>query len=170
VDVLVNNAGATWGAPAEDMPLKGWDKTIGVNLTGTFLVAQAAGRAMIERGRGGKIINIASTAAFASAPAEVMDAIAYTASKGGVVAITRDLAIKWAKHGINVNALAPGWFPTDMSRGLLEAKGEGLLARIPLERFGGPDDLKGAIAFLAAPASDFMTGHTLVVDGGEIAW
>jgi gluconate 5-dehydrogenase len=170
VDIVVNNAGATWGAPAEDMPMKGWEKTIGVNLTGTFLVAQAAGRSMIARGGGGKIINIASTAAFASAPAEVMDAIAYTASKGGVVAITRDLAIKWAKHGINVNALAPGWFPTDMSRGLLEEKGEGLLARIPLNRFGGPDDLKGAIAFLASPASDFMTGQTLVVDGGEIAW
>jgi NAD(P)-dependent dehydrogenase (short-subunit alcohol dehydrogenase family) len=169
VDIVVNNAGATWGAPAVDMPLEGWQKTIGVNLTGTFLVAQAAGRVMIEQG-GGKIINIASTAALASAPAEVMDAVAYTASKGGVVALTRDLAVKWARHGINVNALAPGWFPTDMSRGLLEQKSEGLLARIPLNRFGDSHDLKGPIAFLASPASDFMTGHTLVVDGGETAW
>lgn len=168
VDIVVNNAGASWGAPAVDHPLEAWNKVMAVNLTGVFLVSQAAGRAMIERG-GGKIVNVASTAAFGALSPELMDAVAYTASKGGVVSLTRDLAVKWARHGIYVNALAPGWFPSEMSRTLLEQKEAGLLARIPLGRFGGPDDLKGAVAFLATAASDFVTGQVLVVDGGQTA-
>ena len=169
VDILVNNAGTAWGAPAEDYPLEGWQKVIDVNLTGVFLFAQTAGRAMIEQG-GGKIVNIASVAAFGGAPPELMDAVAYNASKGGVVAFTRDLATKWARHGINVNAIAPGWFPTDMNRGLLDATPDAYLQHIPLRRFGGPDDLKGAVVFLASAASDFVTGQTIVVDGGQSAW
>ena len=168
VDILVNNAGASWGAPAVDHPLEGWNKVMAVNLTGVFLVSQAAGRVMIDRG-GGKIVNVASTAAFGALPPELMDAVAYTASKGGVLSLTRDLAVKWARHRIFVNALAPGWFPSEMSQVLLEQRAAGLLAEIPLDRFGGPDDFKGAVAFLASAASDFVTGQVIVVDGGQTA-
>jgi NAD(P)-dependent dehydrogenase (short-subunit alcohol dehydrogenase family) len=169
IDILVNNAGTVWGAPPEDTPLHGWQKVIDVNLTGVFLFAQGAGRAMIADGRGGKIVNIASVAGLGGAPPEVMNAISYNASKGGVIAFTRDLACKWARHGINVNAIAPGWFPSEMSRYVLDQNPE-LVDRIPLRRFGGTDDLKGAVLFLASPASDYVTGHTLVVDGGQSAW
>ena len=168
IDVLVNNAGTSWGAPAEDYPLEGWQKVIDVNLTGLFQFTQLAGRTMIAQGRG-KIVNIASVAAFGGAPPELMDAVAYNASKGGVVAFTRDLAVKWARHGITVNAIAPGWFPTEMSQQLLERSGDVFLERIPLGRFGTPDDLRGLIVFLAGPASDFVTGQTLIVDGGQSA-
>jgi gluconate 5-dehydrogenase len=168
LDVLVNNAGTSWGAPAEDTPLEGWQKVLDVNLTGTFLFSQAAGRAMIERG-GGSIVNIASVAGLRGSPPGAMDAIAYTASKGGVISFTRDLAHKWARYGIRVNAIAPGWFPSDMSKFLLERHGDRFLEGIPMRRFGGPDDLKGAVAFLASPASAYVTGHTLVVDGGQSA-
>jgi len=169
IDLLVNNAGTSWGAPAEDYPLEGWQKVLDVNLTGLFRFSQLAARAMIEQRDGGKIVNVASVAAFGGAPPEVMDAVAYTASKGGVVALTRDLAVKWARHGITVNAIAPGWFPTDMSRVLLDRFGDELLKRIPLRRFGAPDDLKGVMLFLAGPASDFVTGQTIIVDGGQSA-
>src|SRR5215471_2131661 len=169
IDILVNNAGTAWGAAPEEMPLDGWQKVIDVNLTGVFLFAQAAGRTMIADGGGGKIVNIASVAGLGGAPAEVMNAIPYHASKGGVIAFTRDLACKWALHGINVNAIAPGWFPSDMSRLVLEQNPQ-LVERIPLRRLGGPDDLKGAILYLASAASDYVTGHTLVVDGGQSAW
>ncbi|MGE5272548.1 MAG: SDR family oxidoreductase [Verrucomicrobiota bacterium] len=169
VDILVNNAGTSWGAPAEERPLEGWRNVIDVNLTGVFLFAQAAGRVMIDRG-GGKIVNVASVAAFGGAPPELMNAVAYNASKGGVVSFTRDLATKWARHGINVNAIAPGWFPSDMNKMLLDAQPDAYLEHIPLRRFGGPDDLKGAVVFLASRASDFVTGQVVVVDGGQSAW
>jgi gluconate 5-dehydrogenase len=168
LDVLVNNAGTSWGAPAVDYPLEGWQKVIDVNLTGLFRFSQLAGRVMIEQGRG-KIVNISSVAGLGGAPPELLDAVAYTASKGAVISLTRDLAVKWARHGVTVNALAPGWFPTDMSRVLLERHGEAFLERIPLGRFGEADDLRGTIVFLAAPASDFITGQTIVVDGGQSA-
>jgi NAD(P)-dependent dehydrogenase (short-subunit alcohol dehydrogenase family) len=168
VDVLVNNAGTSWGAPAEDTPLEGWQKVIDVNLTGVFLFSQAAGRMMIERG-GGSIVNIASVAGLRGSPPGAMDAIAYNASKGGVISFTRDLAHKWAHHGIRVNAIAPGWFPSEMTKVLLDRHGEDFLQGIPLRRFGGPDDLKGAVAFLASDASAYVTGETLVVDGGQSA-
>jgi NAD(P)-dependent dehydrogenase (short-subunit alcohol dehydrogenase family) len=166
IDILVNNAGTSWGAPVEDFPLEGWQKVIDVNLTGVFLMAQAAGRVMIEQ-QGGKIVNIASVAAFGGAPPELMNAIAYNAAKAGVVGFTRDLAVKWAGHGINVNAIAPGWFPSDMTKVLLEANRDRYLEGVPLGRFGGPDDLKGAVVFLASRASDFVTGQVVVVDGGQ---
>ena len=168
IDVLVNDAGTSWGAPAEDTPLQGWQKVIDVNLTGLFLMCQAVGRRMIAQG-GGAIVNVASVAALHGSPPGMMDAVAYSASKGGVISLTRDLAWKWACHGVRVNAVAPGWFPTDMSRPLLERYADAFRARIPLGRFGGPDDLKGAVAFLASPASAYVTGHTLVVDGGQSA-
>jgi NAD(P)-dependent dehydrogenase (short-subunit alcohol dehydrogenase family) len=169
VDILVNNAGTSWGAAPEDVPLAGWQKVLDINLTGAFLFAQAVGRELIRQGDGGKIINIASITAFQGAPPEAMNSIPYNVSKGGLVAMTIDLAVKWARHGICVNAIAPGWFPSDLSASVLERSGDDLVARIPLGRFGGPDDLKGAAAFLASPASDFVTGVTLPVDGGQLA-
>jgi len=169
IDILVNDAGTSWGAAPEDHPLEGWQKVIDVNLTGVFLFAQAVGRTMIEEA-GGKIVNIASVAAFGGAPPDLMNAVAYNASKAGVVGFTRDLATKWAQHRINVNAIAPGWFPSDMNKVLLDARPDDYLEHIPLRRFGGPDDLKGAVVFLASPASDFVTGQVVVVDGGQSAW
>ena len=165
IDVLVNNAGTAWSDPVEDTPLHGWQKVIDVNLTGVFLCSQAVGRVMIGQG-GGKIVNIASITGLRGQPPEELDAIAYSTTKGAVVAFTRDLATKWARHGIAVNAIAPGWFPTDLSQPVLDRAGDQLTAGIPMRRFGGDSDLKGAIAYLASSASDYVTGHTLVVDGG----
>ena len=165
IDVLVNNAGTAWADPVEDTPLRGWQKVVDVNLTGVFLCSQAVGRVMIGQG-GGKIVNIASITGLRGQPPEELDAIAYSTTKGAVVAFTRDLAAKWARHRIAVNAIAPGWFPTDLSRPVLNRAGDRLTAGIPMRRYGGDSDLKGAIAYLASPASDYVTGHTLVVDGG----
>jgi NAD(P)-dependent dehydrogenase (short-subunit alcohol dehydrogenase family) len=165
IDVLVNNAGTAWADPVEDTPLRGWQKVVDVNLTGVFLCSQAVGRVMIAQG-GGKIVNIASITGLRGQPPEELDAIAYSTTKGAVVAFTRDLATKWARHGIAVNAIAPGWFPTDLSQPVLDRAGDRLTAGIPMRRYGGDSDLKGAIAYLASPASDYVTGHTLVVDGG----
>ena len=168
VDVLVNNAGVVWGATPEDMPLEGWQKVVDVNLTGVFLFSQAVGRVMIG-GDGGAIVNIASVAGLHGAPPEIVNTIVYHATKGGVIAFTRDLAWKWAPHGIRVNAIAPGWFPSDMANFVLEHAGEELMRRVPLRRFGGSEDLKGPVVFLASDASAYVTGHTLVVDGGQSA-
>ena len=168
VDVLVNNAGTVWGATPEDMPLEGWQKVVDVNLTGVFLFSQAAGRAMIER-ESGSIVNIASVAGIHGAPPEIVNTVVYHATKGGVISFTRDLAWKWAAYGIRVNAIAPGWFPSDMANFVLENAGEELVRRVPLGRFGGPEDLKGPVVFLASDASAYVTGHTLVVDGGQSA-
>lgn len=169
IDILVNNSGTSWGAAPEDVPLGGWQKVIDVNLTGAFLFAQRVGRVLIDQGEGGKIVNIASVAAFRGARPEAMDAVAYNASKGGLVAMTIDLAVKWARHRISVNAIAPGWFLSDMSEDVLATGSELLLSRIPAGHLGGPDDLKGAVLLLTSAASDFITGHTLAVDGGQLA-
>src|ERR1700681_2940045 len=167
IDILINNAGTSWGAPIEEMKLEHWNKVIETNLTGTFLFSQTVGRTMIAQRRG-KIINIASVAGLRGSSPK-FSAIGYSASKGGVIIFTKDLACKWGMHNIQVNAIAPGWFPTDMSEKVIERNKEMLLAGIPLGRFGGPQDLKGAAIFLASDASDFVTGHTLVVDGGQSA-
>jgi len=168
LDILVNNAGASWGAPVEIMPLEAWNKVIETNLTGTFLFSQAAGKHMIQQRRG-KIINIASVAGLRGGPPD-LSAIGYHSSKGGVITFTKDLACKWAGRNIHVNAIAPGWFPTNMSAVVIERNREALRKRIPLGRFGNEQDLKGAAVFLASAASDFVTGHVLVVDGGQTAW
>lgn len=168
IDVLINCAGISWGATVEQMTLEQWNKVIDTNLTGTFLFAQAVG-GMMQRQRRGKIINIASVAGLIGGSSDVQ-AIGYHASKGGVIAFTKDLACKWAQHNIQVNAIAPGWFPTHMSNWVLEHHKESLLSKIPLHRFGGDHDLKGAAIFLASDASDYVTGHVLVVDGGQTAW
>jgi NAD(P)-dependent dehydrogenase (short-subunit alcohol dehydrogenase family) len=183
IDVLINNAGISWGAPVEEMRLEDWNKVIETNLTGTFLCAQAVGKVMIQQSREklnqgelsqeklsqGKIINIASVAGLGGAPPE-LPAIGYHASKGGVIAFTKDLACKWAAHNIQVNAIAPGWFPTHMSSRVLEHHQDLFLSHIPLRRFGNEHDLKGAAVFLASDASNYVTGHVLVVDGGQSAW
>jgi len=168
IDILINNAGVSWGASVEEMTLEQWDRVLSTNLTGTFLFCQAAGKAMVAQGSG-KIINIASVAGLGGASAE-LQAIGYHASKGGVIAFTKDLACKWAPHNIQVNAIAPGWFPTHMSGWVIEHHKHSLLEKIPLGRFGGDHDLKGAAVFLASDASAYVTGHVLVVDGGQTAW
>jgi NAD(P)-dependent dehydrogenase (short-subunit alcohol dehydrogenase family) len=167
IDILVNNAGTSWGAPVEEMRLEHWNKVIETNLTGTFLFSQAVGKFMVPQRRG-KIINIASVAGIQGAPRE-FQAIGYHASKGGVIAFTKDLACKWGAHNIQVNAIAPGWFPTHMSEVVIERNREVFLRNIPLGRFGNDNDLKGAAVFLASEASDYVTGHVLVVDGGQTA-
>ena len=167
IDILVNNAGTSWGAPVEEMSLEHWNKVIDTNLTATFLFSQAVGRFMVPQRRG-KIINMASVAGIRGASPE-LQAIGYHASKGGVIAFTKDLACKWGGYNIQVNAIAPGWFPTHMSEAVIERNRAAFLKRIPLGRFGGNDDLKGAATFLASDASNFVTGQVLVVDGGQTA-
>jgi gluconate 5-dehydrogenase len=168
IDILINNAGVSWGAPIEEMTLDQWDKVLSTNLTGTFLFCQAVAKPMTAQ-KSGKIINIASVAGLGGGSAE-LQAIGYHASKGGVIAFTKDLACKWAQHNIQVNAIAPGWFPTHMSEWVIEHRKESLLSKIPLGRFGSDHDLKGAAIFLASNASSYVTGHVLVVDGGQTAW
>jgi NAD(P)-dependent dehydrogenase (short-subunit alcohol dehydrogenase family) len=168
IDILINSAGVSWAAPVEQMTLEQWNKVLSTNLTGTFLFCQAAGRAMLAQ-RSGKIINMASVAGLGGSSTE-LQAIGYHASKGGVIAFTKDLACKWAPHNIQVNAIAPGWFPTHMSERVIERRKESLLTKIPMNRFGGDEDLKGAAVFLASQASAYVTGQVLVVDGGQSAW
>ena len=170
IDVLVNNSGATWGAPPLEMPLERFDQVVWVNVRGTFLMSRAVGRRMIERGEGGKIVNISSVAGLVGGHPDYMQTIGYNSSKGAVISMTRDLATSWARYGINVNAIAPGWFPTKMSGALIEQFEDRMLEDIPLHRFGNPEDIKGAILFLASPAANYVTGQTIAVDGGQTAW
>lgn len=167
IDILINNAGTSWGARVEEMLLEQWNKVIETNLTGTFLFSQAVGKVMVPQRRG-KILNIASVAGLRGASPE-FQAIGYHASKGGVIAFTKDLACKWGIHNIQVNAIAPGWFPTNMSQVVMERNKDAFLSKIPLRRFGNEHDLKGAAVFLSSDASDYVTGHVLVVDGGQTA-
>jgi NAD(P)-dependent dehydrogenase (short-subunit alcohol dehydrogenase family) len=170
IDILVNNSGATWGAPAEEMPLEKFQHVMDVNVKGTFLMSQLVGRTMIARGNGGTIINVASVAGLVGGHPKYMHAVGYHASKAAIINMTRDLATSWAQYNITVNAIAPGWFPTRMSQGLLARYEEVMLAGIPLARFGKPEDIKGAIVFLASPAAAYITGQTIVIDGGSTAW
>jgi gluconate 5-dehydrogenase len=165
IDLLFNSAGITWGAPAAEMPLERFRAVLDVNVAGAFIVAQAAGRHMAAHG-GGKIVNVSSIMGLRATPPEVLAAIGYSASKGALIAFTRQLAAEWAPHGITVNAIAPGFFPTRMSEHTLRQHEAALLARIPLRRFGRPDDIKALAVFLAAPASDYCTGQVFVLDGG----
>jgi NAD(P)-dependent dehydrogenase (short-subunit alcohol dehydrogenase family) len=169
IDVLVNNAGATWGAPAAEHPLEAWHKVIDLNLTGTFvLTQQVAARSMIPRERG-RVVNVASVAGLQGNDPRMAGTVAYNTSKGGVIAMTRALAAEWARHGITVNAIAPGYFPTKMTRGTLEHAQQLIEDRTPLGRLGGPEDLKGVAVLLASDASAYVTGQTIAVDGGITA-
>ncbi len=170
IDILINNAGATWGAPAEDYPLEAWDKVMNVNVRGVFLLTQAVGkRSMIAR-RYGRIINIASIAGLAGNPLGTMQTLAYNTSKAALINFTRALAGEWGRHGITVNALAPGFFPSRMTKGVLDKFGAEQLARLaPLQRIGDDEDLKGAALLFASDAGKHITGQTLAVDGGVSA-
>jgi NAD(P)-dependent dehydrogenase (short-subunit alcohol dehydrogenase family) len=168
IDILVNNSGTSWGAPAFDMPYEAWMKVMQTNLTGTFLMSQSVGRHMKENG-GGKIINIASVAGLRGSTPEALDAVGYNASKGGVIILTKDLAVKWARHNIYVNAIAPGFFPTKMTKDVLAHAGDRIKAETPLQRYGGERDIQGAALYFASAASDFVTGQILAVDGGTTA-
>lgn len=166
IDILVNNSGATWGASVEEMPLDAWKKVMDVNVTGTFLMSQTVGKHMINRGYG-KIINIASAAGLKVRPPEVANTIGYTTSKAAVIHFTKDLAIKWARHNIYVNAIAPGMFRTKMTEGTLAEKEDIISEGIPLNKIGDEHMLKGAALYLATKSSDFVTGTVLSVDGGS---
>jgi len=169
IDILVNNAGATWGAPAEDHPIEAWDKVMNLNIRSLFVFAQEVARAsMIPRGAG-RIINVASIAGLAGNTG-AMRTIAYNTSKGAAVNFTRALAGEWGAYGITVNALAPGFFPSKMTQGLLAAVGaEAMAAHAPLNRLGDDDDLKGAALLFASRAGKHITGQVLAVDGGVSA-
>ena len=165
IDILVNNAGATWSAPAEDYPDEAWRKVLGLNVDALFFLSrEVARRCMIPR-QSGKIINIASVAGLRGSATNV-STIAYHTSKGAVVNFTRAIASEWGKYNINVNAICPGFFPSKMSAGLLEKVGEAVMARAPLHRIGGDEDLKGTVVFLASEASRHITGQSIAVDGG----
>lgn len=168
IDILVNNSGASWGAPAVDMPYEAWQKVFDVNVNGTFLMSQAVGKVMLAQ-KAGKIINIASIAGLGGTLPDFMDTIGYNASKGAVITLTKDLAVKWGPSGVNINAIAPGFFPTKMSNVLIERGQDFLMGTTPLKRLGAENDLKGVALFLAAAASDYITGEVIVVDGGMSA-
>ncbi|HWJ35410.1 MAG TPA: SDR family NAD(P)-dependent oxidoreductase [Steroidobacteraceae bacterium] len=168
IDILVNNAGTSWGAPAEEYPLDAWRKVIDLNLTGTWeLTRQVAASCMIPRGYG-RIINIASIAALRGSTGD-FKAVAYSASKGGIVSLTRALAGEWGAHGIAVNAICPGFIPSKMSRGILQSIGAAVIEATPLHQLGCDDDMKGIIVLLAGAAARHITGQVFTVDGGITA-
>ncbi|MGC8492140.1 MAG: glucose 1-dehydrogenase [Syntrophobacteraceae bacterium] len=169
IDVLVNNSGRTWGAAPEEIKSDDWQKVIDINVNGTFRCTQAVGKAMIEQHKG-KIINISSYAGSRGTDPIYLNAIPYNTSKGAINTFTKDLAVKWAQYNINVNCIAPGWFPTKMSKWSFEQGGDALLSRIPMKRYGKLEELMGVVVFLASAASDYMTGQIIGVDGGLTAW
>jgi gluconate 5-dehydrogenase len=169
IDVLVNNAGATWGAPFEQLPFEAWDKVVRTNVDGTYFVSRAVGLHMIGRGQGGRIINIASVAGLRGTDPRVMPTLSYHTSKGAVVNFTRALAATLAEHNITVNCICPGFFPTKMSAGILENFGDRVIDATPLRRFGNDQDLKGIAVLFASPASAYITGQVIAVDGGFTA-
>ena len=166
IDVLLNNAGVINRAPAVDYTAEMWDDVMSINIRGAFFCAQAVGRVMIQQG-GGKIINIASLLSGIGVPFIP----AYTASKGGIAQLTKSLAVEWAQHNINVNAIAPGYFRTDNTAALQndQERNAYIVKRVPFHRWGEPEELRGAVVFLASRASDYMTGQVIFVDGGWTA-
>jgi len=167
LDILVNNAGAIHRAPAAEYPMESWDELIAVDLTSVFRLSQLAGRHMLQRGSGGKILNIASLLSFQGG----IFVPAYAAAKGGLAQLTKALANEWASKGINVNAIAPGYMATDNTTALRSdpVRSRQLLDRIPAARWGEPKDVAGAALYLCSSASDYVHGHVLVVDGGWMA-
>lgn len=166
IDILINNAGTSWGAKTEEMPLAGWNKLIAVNLTGPFLMAQAAAREFMIPAGWGRILNIASVEGLIGHHPRMIGTIAYNASKGGLVNFTRALAAEWGMLGINVNALAPGYFPSKLTGYVLDKHGDELRGETPRGKLGTDDDLKGAVLLLASDAGAHITGQVLAIDGG----
>ncbi|RJG17057.1 SDR family oxidoreductase [Massilia cavernae] len=170
IDILVNNAGASWGAPAEDYPVEAWDKVMNLNVRSIFLVTQAVGKLSMIPRKYGRIINISSIAGLAGNPAGTIQTVAYNTSKAAVINFTRTLAGEWGRYGITVNSIAPGFFPSKMTRGVLDTIGADKLAEgAPLGRIGDGEDLKGATVLFASDAGKHITGQTLAVDGGVSA-
>jgi NAD(P)-dependent dehydrogenase (short-subunit alcohol dehydrogenase family) len=170
IDILVNNAGTTWGAATLEHPLEAWQKVIDLNLTAMFLMSQEVGRRCMVPRRSGKVINIASILGLVGGADPGRPAtVAYNTSKGGVISFTRALAAEWAQYNINVNAIAPGFFPTKMTKGIMEMLGDEVANKAPLKRVGGPEDLKGLTVLLASDACAFITGQVVAVDGGVTA-
>jgi NAD(P)-dependent dehydrogenase (short-subunit alcohol dehydrogenase family) len=170
IDILVNNAGATWGATAEDHPLEAWDKVMNLNVRGVFLLSQAVGKLSMIPRKYGRVVNIASIAGLKGNAPGIQQTIAYNTSKGAVVNFTRTLAGEWGRYGITVNAIAPGMFPSKMTKGTLEKLGvDSLTKRIPLHRIGDDQDLKGVALLFASDAGKHITGQILAVDGGLTA-
>ena len=165
VDILINNAGIAWAAEPETMPLDKWNKVIETNLTGTFLFSQAAGREMLKR-QSGCIINIASIAGMIGSVSTSHWA-GYAASKAGIVGLTRELAATWARNGIRVNAIAPGYFHSRLADPAIVHAEPQIKATSPIPRVGNPGELKGVAVFLASDAASYITGQTIVVDGGR---
>jgi gluconate 5-dehydrogenase len=166
VEILVNNAGATWGAPAEDHPIDGWDKLVNVNLTGAFLLTQLIAKRSMIPAKWGRVINIASVAGLLGQDPRFAATAAYTATKHGLVGLTRQLAAEWGIHGITVNAICPGFFPSKMTRATLGTSGELIKEWTPTRRLGNDEDLKGLVVLLASEASRHITGQAIAVDGG----
>jgi NAD(P)-dependent dehydrogenase (short-subunit alcohol dehydrogenase family) len=165
LDILVNNAGVAWGAAAEDLPLDKWKMVLDIDLTGAFLFSQATGREMIKR-KYGRIINIASVAGLIATMPSIQQTSAYNAAKGGLLSLTRALAAEWAQHNIRVNAICPGFFSSRMADKIIDNAAEVIKASAPMGRIGNPGELKGVAVFLAADASNYITGQGIVVDGG----
>ncbi len=166
VDILVNNAGATWGAPAAEHPLEAWDKLVNVNLSGAFALTQIIARRSMIPAKWGRIINVASIAGLLGQDPRFAPTAAYTATKHGLVGLTRQLAAEWGVHGITVNAICPGFFPSKMTQATLETAGALIKEWTPTRRLGGGEDLKGLAVLLASEASRHITGQAIAVDGG----
>jgi len=166
VDILVNNAGATWGAPAEDHPIEAWDKLVALNMTGTFILTQFVARKSMIPAKYGRIVNVASIAGLMASDPRHVRTVAYNATKHGVVGMTRQLAAEWGEHGITVNAICPGFFPSKMTKGTLDTVGKEIAELTPTRRLGGDEDLKGLAVLLASDASRHLTGQAIAVDGG----
>jgi NAD(P)-dependent dehydrogenase (short-subunit alcohol dehydrogenase family) len=169
LDILINNAGTSWGAPMEDYPIEGWNKVFDLNVTGLFLLTRAAGRRCFLPQGHGKVLNIASIEGLRGHHPRMIGTIAYNAAKGAVINFTRALAAEWGPHNVNVNALAPGYFPSKLTAATLDAHSDYVIGQTPLGRLGGPDDLKGAALLLVSEAGRHISGQVLAVDGGTTA-